>query len=122
MLVDVVAVTVAAVLVNHLGLIEAVERAVRHKLSVLNCPKCLACWSVLAVLVFQSGETALRCAPVIVATSLLAAFAAKWVELLFGYFDTVYDKIYDKIYQQGETDDKEGSDSADTVHSQADVP
>ena len=50
-IVDVAAVTLAAVLANHMGLIEAIERVVRHKLPIINCSRCLTFWSVLICLV-----------------------------------------------------------------------
>ena len=99
--IDVVAVTVAAVLANHLELIDTMERVVRHKLPVLNCAKCLTFWSTLAVML-SNVESIGKYLTVIVATSFIAAFAAKWIELLFGYIDTLYDKIYEKIYTQNE--------------------
>ena len=34
--------------VNHLGLIPTIERIIRRKLWVIDCPKCLTCWSVMA--------------------------------------------------------------------------
>lgn len=107
---DVVAVTVAAVLANHLGLIDAFEQVVRHKLPVLNCAKCLTFWAVLAVVICRYDIATYW--TVIVATSFIAAFAAKWIELLFGYIDTLYERIYDKIYPQENDGEDEASASA----------
>ena len=97
---DVVAVTVAAVLVNHMGLIEAIEGVIRHNLPIINCPRCLTFWATLAVLIASEWTSAIRHLPVIVATSFLAAYAAQWLELLFGIIDKQYDKIYQKTYPE----------------------
>ena len=97
---DVVAVTMAAVLVNHMGLIEAIEGVIKHKLPIINCSRCLTFWATLAVLIAFEWTTAIRHMPVIVATSFLAAYAAQWIELLFGIIDKQYDKIYEKTYPE----------------------
>ena len=97
---DVVAVTLAAVLVNHMGLIEAIEGVIKHKLPVINCSRCLTFWATLAVLIASEWTAAIKHLPVIVATSFLAAYAAQWLELLFGIIDKQYDKIYEKTYPE----------------------
>jgi len=117
---DVVALTVAAVLANHLELIGTMEKVVRHKLPVLNCPKCLTFWLVLACLISRYDIATYW--TVIVTTSFLAAFAAKWIELLFGYIDTRYDKIYEKIYPQDEDNEESGEESAGAAHSDGSTP
>ena len=98
--VDVAAVTLAAVLVNHMGLIETIEGIIKHKLPIINCSRCLTFWSVLAVLITSERTSAIRHIPVIVATSFAAAYAAMWLELLFGIIDKQYDKIYKKTYPE----------------------
>lgn len=114
-IVDVAAVTLAAVLANHMGLIEAIERVVRHKLPIINCSRCLTFWSVLICLVCcRSTATSW---PVIVATSFLAAYAAMWLELLFGIIDKQYDKIYEKTYPEA---DKEAAEAgAGATHAES---
>lgn len=96
---DVVAVTLAAVLVNHMGLIEAIEGVIRHKLPVINCSSCLTFWSVLVVCLVSCDDIATYWT-IIVATSFFAAYAAQWLELLFGIIDKQYDKIYQKTYPE----------------------
>ena len=44
---DVAAVVFFSTTVNHLGLISAIESAIKHRLWILDCPKCLSFWSVL---------------------------------------------------------------------------
>lgn len=95
---DVAAVTLAAVLANHMGLIEAIEGVIKHKLPIINCSRCLTFWSVLICLV--CCRTTAKHWPVIVATSFLAAYAATWLELLFGIIDKRYERIYKKTYPE----------------------
>ncbi len=94
---DVAAVTLAAVLVNHMGLIETIEGIIKHKLPIINCSRCLTFWSVLCLLCCNNVAAK---PTTIVATSFAAAYAAMWLELLFGIIDKQYDKIYKKTYPE----------------------
>ena len=96
-IVDVAAVTLAAVLANHMGLIEAIERVVRHKLPIINGSRCLTFWSVLCLLCCNNVAAK---PTIIVATSFAAAYAATWLELLFGIIDKQYERIYKKTYPE----------------------
>lgn len=102
---DTALIVVSATLANHLGLIEAIEGVIRHRLPVLNCSKCLSFWMCL-VCSICAGEPVLLS----VAVSFLAAYAALWLELLCGYIDTLYNKIYEGIYTK-EADDTEDTES-----------
>lgn len=114
---DVAAVTLAAVLANHMGLIETIEGIIRHKLPIINCSRCLTFWSVMAVLIASEWTSAIRHLPVIVATSFLAAYAAMWLELLFGIIDKQYERIYKKTYPES---DKEAAEAgAGATHSES---
>ena len=97
---DVAAVTLAAVLANHMGLIEAIEGVIKHKLPIINCSRCFTFWSVMAVLIASEWTSVIRHLPVIVATSFTAAYAATWLELLFGIIDKQYERIYKKTYPE----------------------
>ena len=99
-IVDVAAVTLSAVLANHMGLIEAIEGVIKHKLPIINCSRCLTFWATLAVLIASEWTSTIRHLPAIVATSFIAAYAAQWLELLFGIIDKQYDKIYKKTYPE----------------------
>ena len=83
----------SATLANHLGLIEAIEGVVRHKLPVLNCSKCTSWWLILLYSLIN-GQ------PIIasVAVSFLFAYIAVWLELLFGIIDTLYNKVYENTF------------------------
>ena len=99
---DVVFLTVAAVLVNHLGLIDAIEKVARRELPIINCSRCLTFWSVLVWLCFNTVAFT-RHIPVILAASSIAAFLAPWLELLFGLIGKLYEKIYEKTFPQADT-------------------
>lgn len=96
-IVDVAAVTLAAVLANHMGLIEAIEGVIKHKLPIINCSRCLTFWSVLCLLCCNNVAAK---PTTIVATSFAAAYAATWLELLFGIIDKQYERIYKKTYPE----------------------
>lgn len=102
-MIDVAMIVVSAVLFNHLGLVEAVEKVIRHEIPIVNCCKCLSFWSVLAFMLF-TGHGFIAC----IATSFLCAWAAPWIELLFGIIDYYYCKVYENFYPQTtDTEDTE---------------
>ena len=104
-IVDVAAVTLAAVLANHMGLIEAIEGVIMHKLPIINCSRCLTFWSVLCLLCCNNVAAK---PTTIVATSFAASYAAMWLELLFGIIDKQYERIYEKTYPEA---DKEAAEA-----------
>ncbi len=83
--------------VNHLGLIVAIERVIRHRLPVVNCPKCLTCWSVFAYGIATAPYVSLQIVARLLAISLLCSYLAIWLELLMYAIDTLYNRIYVKI-------------------------
>ena len=115
--IDIAAIVFASVTVNHLGLIAAMERTVRHKLPILNCPKCLTFWSVLVYGLSGDGiitptalagglTTALPSVlPRLLAISILSAYLAVWLELSEGIIDKLYDYVYKQIYTTADTAD-----------------
>ena len=90
-------ITFSVVAANHLGLIAAIERTVKHRLPIINCPKCMAFWSVLAYGLLTSADNA-GDIPGLVAAAFLAAWAAIWLELAMGFIDQLYLKAYDTVY------------------------
>lgn len=90
-------ITFSVVAANHLGLVSAIERTVKHRLPIVNCPKCMSFWAVLGYGTLTDrghpGDV-----PVLVAVALLAAWAAIWLELFMGFIDQLYLKLYDTIY------------------------
>lgn len=86
-------ITFSAVAANHLGLVTAIERTIKHRLPIVNCPKCMTFWTVLVYGTYVSDINVLN-----IAVALLAAWAAIWLELAMGYTDQLYLRAYDKIY------------------------
>lgn len=105
---DIAALTFAAVAINHLGLIDAIEKVIRIRLVVINCPKCLSFWSTLT---YQVATGQLYAGSV--AISLVCAWLAVWLELGMGYTDLLYNKVYERIYPETAAD----QESASTAHS-----
>ena len=102
---DIAAIVFVCTAVNHLGLISAIERVIKHSLPVINCPKCLTYWSVLLYSIttvpcdFSQGLTIL---PLLLAMSLLCSYLAIWLELIMYAIDTLYNKIYGIIENNNE--------------------
>ena len=91
--IDIAAIVFVCVTMNHLGLVKAIEDVAQRELKVVNCPKCLSCWGVLAYTIITSRKLIPS-----LAISFLASYAAIWLELFEGYIDTLYQRIYDKIF------------------------
>ena len=117
---DVLMIVFSATAANHLGLVAAAESVVRHRLPVLNCPKCAAFWLVLAYgcsvccdSIAALPSTILK----ILAAAFLSAWSAIWFDLFMGIIDQLYIKLYDKIYPTADTPDTDALDTADPVSS-----
>ena len=115
---DVLMIVFSATAANHLGLVAAAESVIRHRLPVLNCPKCAAFWLVLiyGCSVCCDSIAALPPAiPEILAAAFLSAWSAIWLDLLMGIIDQLYIKLYDKIYPATNTTDTDALDTAGPV-------
>lgn len=99
---DIAAIVFICTTVNHLGLIAAMERTVKYMLPIINCPKCLTFWCVLAYNICSFGFSDISST---LAISLLSAYLAIWLELLEGIIDKLYNYVYDKIYSTTNTTD-----------------
>lgn len=87
-----------AVTANHLGLVKAIEDVFDCKIPIVNCPKCLSCWTTLIYSLFTKDIiTAL-------AISFLCSYLALWLELIEGFIDFLYLRIYEKIYPDTNND------------------
>ena len=104
---DIAALTFAAVAINHLGLIAAIESTVRRRLLIVGCSKCLSFWSTL---IYQIASGCFCVGSV--AVSLACAWLAVWLELGMGYTDHLFDKAYEWIYPQTTAADQTGADTA----------
>lgn len=114
---DVAAIIFACTAVNHLGLIAAIERVIRRRMPVINCPKCLTCWSVMAygivAISHDSPQDLITAVPLLLATSLLSSYLAIWLELLMYFIDTLYNMIYgtvEKIAEESRDEDASGNE------------
>lgn len=99
---NVVALILACVLANHMGLISAIERIFRIELPILNCVRCATFW-VVFIYFLIGGKNVIAS----IAISFLSSYVAIWLELFFGFIDVCYDKIYDKIYKDSAEDNAE---------------
>ena len=109
-LTDIAGIVFVCVAMNHLGLISAVEDAIRQKLWILDCPKCATFWGVLAYGSYHiatSDTTALE----VLAISFLCAWLAVWMELGMGAVDQLYMYCYEKIFKRTAN----GTASADAI-------
>ena len=105
---DIACIVFACTAANHLGLVAAVERVMRHRLLVVNCPKCLTCWSVFAYGIATVPYVSPQIVARLLAISLLCSYLAIWLELLMYAIDTLYNRIYvriENISQEGRDED-----------------
>lgn len=114
---DICLLTLSCVLANHMGLISAVEEAIKRKLYIIDCVKCSTFWGVLILCLFIGFRIIES-----VAISFLLSYLAIWLELLFGFIDSCYEKLYNKIYKDSETSAKTDSDNKDTDSSEDTLP
>ena len=115
---DVLMIVFSATAANHLGLVAAAESVVRHRLPVLNCPKCAAFWLVLIYgcsVCCDSIAALPTTIPEILAAAFLSAWSAIWLDLLMGIIDQLYIKVYDTFYPTTDTTDTDALDTANTV-------
>ena len=95
----IVAIVFISTAVNHLGLITAIERIIKRKLWIIDCPKCLTCWSVMTY------QLVTGCHPLpSLAIALLCSYIALWLNLLMYAIDTFYNRIYGKIEDYNQED------------------
>ena len=90
--------------VNHLGLIGKIESIIKRELPVIDCPKCLTCWSVMAYQLVTNSNPLLS-----LAIALLCSYIVLWLNLIMYAIDTLYNRIYGKIEDYNkEYDDEAG--------------
>ena len=103
---DIAAIVFAATTINHLGLIAAIEGAIRRKLWIVDCPRCLTFWCVMAYGLSGDGFSANpSCLARLLAISILSSYLAVWLEILEGIIDKLYDYVYKQIYPTDDTAD-----------------
>jgi len=108
-MISVVLIAVSAVLFRHLGLVEAIEGVLRREFVLIGCPKCLTFWASLAHLLCVEHAVPIMA----VFTAFTAAYAAVWLELLFGFMSKVYNKLCDEVYSDEEDEGYTDEDRAE---------
>ena len=106
---DIAMIVFSATLANHMGLVEAVEKVIKHKIPVVNCSRCLSFWLVI-VYSLLCGTDVIHS----VAVSFLSAYAALWFELSLGLIDNIYKDVYKSSFTP-ETDTETDKDSETEV-------
>ena len=98
--------TVSSVLFIGMGLSGEIQRILGFSWRILNCPKCLTFWCVLAVLLIGRN-------PVLhaVAVSFFCSYAAMWLTLALDAAAVKYNYIYGKITEN--TGTEKGTEAPD---------
>lgn len=91
---DIVMIMMSCVMANHLGLIEAIEKSINHKIPILNCPKCASFWLTLAYCVLITKDVIMS-----FAISFLMAMVALFFDIILGLIDNLYYKVYEWVYR-----------------------
>ena len=102
---DIAMIVFSATLANSMGLIEAIEGVIKHKLPIINCVRCCVFWSVL-IYTLICGT---RIIPS-VAISFLASYIAVWFELSLGLIDKIYNYVYQSAFADTEATDTEDTE------------
>lgn len=92
---DIAMIVFAVTAANHMGLIDAIEKAIGCKIPIVNCCKCGTFWATLIYCFFKGVEIDIF---MVVAISFVAALTAIWLELGMGAIDKLYERIYERIY------------------------
>lgn len=97
--IDIACIVFICVTANHLELVSTIERIIKAKLWIVDCPKCLTFWVTLFYGCHSIATHTTEAGIITVfAISFLASYAAIWLELIEGFIDTLYEKLYDTIY------------------------
>ena len=108
MWIDIAAIVFVCTAVNHLGLIGKIESIIKREFPVINCPKCLTCWSIFAygIATVPCGSPQGIIAAVLqwLAIALLCSYLALWLNLIMYAIDTLYNRIYGKIEDYNQED------------------
>lgn len=103
---DIACIVFVCTAMNHLGLIKAIEDVSKMEIPIINCPKCLTCWSVFAYELWYVGLSDI---PMVLAISFLCSYLAIWLELIMYAIDTLYNRIYGILEDNNEEDRDEDS-------------
>lgn len=111
---DIVSIVVACTMVNHLGLVQAIEDVIRHNIPIVDCPKCFTFWSTL-VFCMVSGVGLPPC----LAISVIASMTSIWLDLMLTVSDYYYIKVYETFAHSDSADSSSSSDCGDSCQADA---
>lgn len=83
-----IAVMIAATLIQHLGLAEAICKVMTK---IFSCNQCFTFWVTLATMFYMHANVILA-----VVLSILSAYASNWFVLLLIWLQRKYTEIYGK--------------------------
>jgi hypothetical protein len=115
---DIASIVFICTAANHLGLVTAVEKAIKRKLPIINCIRCFSFWCVF----WYGCDRITTCGTnifTVLAISFLSAWSAIWLDLLMGIIDHLYIKVYDTLYTTADETDADALGATDAV---PDVP
>lgn len=111
---NVLAIVLISVAMNHMGLIKAIEERINVELPILDCVKCSTFWLTLIYLIYITKGVISS-----VAISFICSYISVWLELGMGYMDKLYLKCYEKIVSTAGSDkapaDPSDGSSADAL-------
>ena len=77
----------------HLGLGQAICKALKIKFVLFKCVKCLTFWSILAYTLFLTSYRWELC----LAMSFVLSYSALWIDLCLAKLSKVYEKLYEQV-------------------------
>lgn len=92
-MIEVIMIMVCCTLFNHMGLCEAIEKVIKHKIPIINCVKCFTFWSCLIYMILTKYDILLS-----LFIAFIMSYISLWLEMILGYMTMIYNKIYDEIY------------------------
>jgi len=111
---DIASIVFVCTAVNHLGLVEAFEKAIHYRIPIVNCIKCLTFWAVFGYGCYDIATYKSNIFTVL-AISFLSAWASIWLDLFMGIIDHLYMKVYDSLYPTTDETDSDALGASDTL-------
>lgn len=84
---------ICCVLFVHLGLGDAVSKAIRRNLSLFHCVKCTTFWSILAYTLFFTNLNPVVCTTL----AFVCSYIALWIDLFLSKIAKWYEKWYKSV-------------------------
>ncbi len=93
MVLTAIAIMIAATLIQHLGLAEAITGVVSK---IASCQQCLTFWTTLAALLYLGHDIILSAV-----SAIVVAYLSNWFVLLLMYLQHVFTRLYEKGKEKG---------------------